>query len=199
MRNLHLPSRSPAYAKNAMVATSHPDATREALNIMKKGGNAFDAAITAAAVLGVVEAHSTGIGGDCFCIFYSQKKKKVEAINGSGFSIANIDYNKLKVTENNTIDPYSSDAITIPGAVAAWTKINADYGTLPMKELLSSAIDLAENGYIVADVIADMWSRESNKLNNDKDCKKLFLKGDKPFLAGDLHLQPELASTGFFA
>ena len=195
MRNLHLPSRSPAYAKNAMVATSHPDATREALNIMKKGGNAFDAAITAAAVLGVVEAHSTGIGGDCFCIFYSQKKKKVEAINGSGFSIANIDYNKLKVTENNTIDPYSSDAITIPGAVAAWTKINADYGTLPMKELLSSAIDLAENGYIVADVIADMWSRESNKLNNDKDCKKIFLKGDKPFLAGDLHLQPELAKT----
>ena len=75
MRNLHIPSRSPAYGKNAMVATSHPDATKMALNIIEKGGNAFDAAICAAAILGVVEAHSTGIGGDCFCIFYSQKDK----------------------------------------------------------------------------------------------------------------------------
>ncbi len=195
MRNLHIPSRSPAYSKNAMVATSHPDATREALAIMEKGGNAFDAAITAAAVLSVVEAHSTGIGGDCFCIFYSQKKSKVEAINGSGFSIANIDYNKLKVTEGNTIDPFSADAVTIPGAVAAWTKINLDYGSLPMKDLLTSAIDLAENGYIVADVVADMWSRESNKLKNDKDCAKIFLKGGNPYSAGDLHLQPELGKT----
>ena len=68
-----------------------------------------------------MEAHSTGLGGDCFCIFYSQKKKKVKAINGSGVSISNIDYNKVKVTENNTIDPYCADAVTIPGAVAAWT------------------------------------------------------------------------------
>ena len=72
MRNLHIPSRSPAYSQNAMVATSHSDATKKALEIIEKGGNAFDAAICAAAILGVVEAHSTGIGGDCFCIFYSQ-------------------------------------------------------------------------------------------------------------------------------
>ena len=68
--------------------------------------NAFDAAISAASILGVVEAHSTGIGGDCFCIFYSQKEKKVRALNGSGRSVSNIDYNKIIVTENNTIDPY---------------------------------------------------------------------------------------------
>ena len=90
MRDLHIPSRSPAYSKSAMVATSHPDATRKALEIMQNGGNAFDAAICAAAVLGVVEAHSTGIGGDCFCIFYSQKDNKVRAINGSGVSVNNI-------------------------------------------------------------------------------------------------------------
>ena len=71
MRNLHIPSRSPIYSKNAMVATSHPEATMKALEIIKKGGNAMDAAVTAASVLAVVEAHSTGIGGDCFCIFYS--------------------------------------------------------------------------------------------------------------------------------
>ena len=164
MRNLHIPSRSPAYSKNAMVATSHPDATKMALNIMEKGGNAFDAAICAASILGVVEAHSTGIGGDCFCIFYSQKDNKVKALNGSGKSISNIDYNKVKITENNTIDPYSPDAVTVPGAVAAWCKINKDYGNFSLSQLLSPAIDLAENGYIVADVIADMWKRETEKL-----------------------------------
>ena len=98
MRNLHIPSRSPAYAKNGMVATSHPDATKMALNLLEKGGNAFDAAICAASILGVVEAHSTGIGGDCFCIFYSHKDRTVKALNGSGRSIFNIDYNKVKIT-----------------------------------------------------------------------------------------------------
>ena len=173
MRNLHIPSRSPAYSKNAMVASSHPDATKMALNIMEKGGNAFDAAICAAAVLGVVEAHSTGIGGDCFCIFYSQKDKKVRALNGSGTSLYNIDYNKVRLAENNSIDPYCADAVTIPGAVAAWTKINQDYGSLSLKEILNPAIDLAENGYVVADVIADMWKREKEKLTKDKAAKTI--------------------------
>jgi len=195
MRNLHIPSRSPAYAKNAMVATSHPDATKNALKIIEKGGNAFDAAIAAAAILGVVEAHSTGLGGDCFCIFYSQKDKTVKAINGSGVSISNIDYGKVKVTEDNTIDPYCADAVTIPGAVAAWLKINADYGSLSMHDLLSPAVNLAENGYVVADVIADMWVRETEKLKKDKDCQRVFLKENKPFSAGELHFQPELAKT----
>ncbi len=195
MRNLHIPSRSPAYSKNAMVATSHPDATKIALNIIEKGGNAFDAAICAAALLGVVEAHSTGIGGDCFCIFYSQKENKVKALNGSGKSISNIDYNKVKLTENNSVDPYCPDAVTIPGAVAAWCKINKDYGNLSLSELLRPAIDLAENGYVVADVIADMWSRETEKLKIDKDCKELFLKSNEPYKAGEIHFQTALAKT----
>ncbi len=195
MRNLHIPSRSPAYSKNAMVASSHPDASKMALNIMEKGGNAFDAAICAAAILGVVEAHSTGIGGDCFCIFYSQKDKKVRALNGSGRSLSNIDYNKVRLAENNSIDPYCADAVTIPGAVATWTKINQDYGSLSLKEILTPAIDLAENGYVVADVIADMWKREKEKLTKDKDCKEVFLKQNEPYKAGDIHFQQNLAKT----
>ena len=184
MRDLHIPSRSPAYSKSAMVATSHPDATRKALEIMQNGGNAFDAAICAAAVLGVVEAHSTGIGGDCFCIFYSQKDNKVRAINGSGVSVNNINYKNIKLTEEKTIDPYSTDAVTIPGAVQAWCKINKDYGNLPLNQLLKPAVEFAENGYIVADVIADMWQREKSKLEKDKDCRELFLKGDQPYSSG---------------
>ena len=81
MRNLHIPSRSPVYSKNAMVATSHPEATIKALEIIKKGGNAIDAAVTAASVLAVVEANSTGIGGGCCSIFLCNKDKKVVALS----------------------------------------------------------------------------------------------------------------------
>ena len=140
MRNLHIPSRSPAYSKKAMVATSHTEATYHALEIMKKGGNAFDAAVTAASVLAVVEAHSTGIGGDCFCLFYSNTDKKVIALNGSGNVPKTVDYTNIKKTKENLIDPYSANAITIPGAVAAWSKLINDYGNLQINDILAPAI-----------------------------------------------------------
>ncbi len=195
MRNLHIPSRSPAYSKNSMVATSHPDATKKALEILENGGNAFDAAVCAAAVLAVVEAHSTGIGGDCFCLFYSASEKKVKALNGSGCAPENIDYNSIKLTEQKNLDPYTADAVTIPGAVAAWEKIIKDYGKLSLKEVLQPAIEIAEYGYVVADVIADMWHREEKKLEIDDDCKKVFLKNGKAYKAGEIHYQPELSKT----
>ena len=195
MRNLHIPSRSPVYSKNAMVATSHPDATLKALDIMRNGGNAIDAAVTAAAVLSVVEAHSTGIGGDCFCIFYSSKEKKVIALNGSGKIPKNIDYKNIKLTKENSVDPFSHGAITIPGAVAAWSKLIKDYGNLTLGENLRPAIDIAEDGYIVADVIADMWRREESKLRNDKDASRIFLKNNSAYKRGDIHIQSQLAET----
>ena len=178
MRNLHIPSRSPIYSKNAMVATSHPEATMKALEIIKKGGNAVDAAVTAASVLAVVEAHSTGIGGDCFCIFYSNKDKKVVALNGSGNLPSKVNYDSIIKTEDNLIDPYSHSAITVPGAVAAWCKLVKDYGNLELTDILNPAIKLAKEGYVVADVIADMWRREEHKLKLDKDAKRIFLKNN---------------------
>ena len=195
MRNLHVPSRSPVYAKNAMVATSHPEATLKALEIIKKGGNAVDAAVTAASVLAVVEAHSTGIGGDCFCIFYSNKEKKVVALNGSGQLPSKVNYNGIIKTKDNLIDPYSHSAITIPGAVAAWCKLVEDYGNLELADILSPSIKLAKEGYVVADVIADMWKREETKLRVDKDAKRIFLKNEKAYKTGEIHKQEELSET----
>ena len=195
MRNLHIPSRSPVYGKKAMVATSHPDATLKALDIIKKGGNAIDAAITAASVLAVVEAHSTGIGGDCFCIFYSSKDNKVLALNGSGNVPKNINYDNIVKTEDNLIDPYSANAITIPGAVEGWCKLIEDYGNLKLTDVLEPAIKIAREGYVVADVIADMWRREENKLKNDKDAKRVFLKNGKAYGVGEIHKQEQLAET----
>ena len=195
MRNLHIPSRSPVYGRKAMVATSHPEASLRALEMMSKGGNAIDAAVAAAAVLGVVEAHSTGLGGDCFCLFYSNKAGKVISLNGSGNVSKVVDYNQIKKTNEGYIDPYTAHAITIPGAVAAWDKLINDYGNLGFKDVLAPAIHLAENGYVVADVIADMWKREEIKLKKDEDCKRIFLKDNEAYKAGDIHIQSELADT----
>ena len=195
MRNLHIPSRSPIYSKNAMVATSHPQATMKALEIIKKGGNAVDAAVTAASVLAVVEAHSTGIGGDCFCIFYSNKDKKVVALNGSGNLPSKVNYDDIIKTEDNLIDPYSHSAITVPGAVAAWCKLVKDYGNLKLADILNPAIKLAKEGYVVADVIADMWKREEDKLKVDKDAKRIFLKNEKAYKIGEIHKQEQLSET----
>ena len=195
MRNLHIPSRSPAYSKNSMVATSHPDATRKALDIISNGGNAFDAAVCAAAILSVVEPHSTGIGGDCFCLFYNAKERKVRALNGSGYSPNKIKYSRVKSTDLKTVDHSTADAVTIPGAVSAWDKLLKDYGNFSFDKVLEPAIEFAENGYVVADVIADIWEREKEKLCLDDDCKKTFLKDGLPFKAGDLHYQKELSDT----
>ena len=195
MRNLHIPSRSPAYSRNAMVATSHPEATTKALDIMKKGGNAIDAAVAAAAVLAVVEAHSTGIGGDCFCLFYSNKEKKVISLNGSGKVPKKVNYENIKKTSTNTVDPSCHSAITIPGAVAAWCRLIKDYGNLEVGDVLEPAIDLADNGYVVADVIADMWRREENKLRKDVDASRIFLNKNNAYKKGEIHKQKELAET----
>ena len=195
MRNLHIPSRSPVYGRKAMVATSHPEASLRALEMISKGGNAIDAAVAAAAVLGVVEAHSTGLGGDCFCLFYSNKVGKVISLNGSGNVSKVIDYNQIKQTNDGYIDPYTAHAITIPGAVAAWDKLINDYGNFSFKDVLAPAIHLAENGYVVADVIADMWKREETKLRKDEDCKRIFLKDNEAYKVGDIHIQSELVDT----
>ena len=160
----------------------------------QKGCNE-DAAVTAAAVLAVVEAHSTGIGGDCFVYSYSSKDKNAKAINGSGHVPKNIKYDDIIKTENNLMNPYSHDAITIPGAVDAWCKLIEDYGSLELSDILKPAIKLAKEGYIVADVIADMWKREENKLKNDNDARRIFLKNNKAYKKGDIHKQKELAET----
>ena len=194
MRKLSYPGRSNVLAQNGMVATSNPLSSMVAINVLQKGGNAVDAAIAAAAVQAVVCPSATGIGGDCFAIISMNGKKPI-AVNGSGIAPKKAILQFYKDNKIKNIGLTSPHSVTIPGAVAAWIRINQDYGSVPMKDLLTPAINLAENGYIVADVIADMWKRETAKLEKDKDCKNVFLKGNKPYLAGDLHFQQALGKT----
>ncbi|CAG8600296.1 5173_t:CDS:2, partial [Scutellospora calospora] len=146
--------RSVVFGTHAMVACSQPLACQAGLDILKKGGNAADAAVA-------VEPSSTGIGGDCFCLFYNAKTKKVEGLNGSGRSPAKLtlEYvrNVLGIVENN-IPSLNINAATVPGAVAGWVDTINWFGSgdLKLAEILQPAIDLAENGYPVSEISAQM-------------------------------------------
>src|SRR5437764_2496152 len=127
MRDFHLPGRSPVIAREGMAATSHPLATLAAIEVLRAGGNAADAAVTAVAVLCVIEPHMTGVGGDCFCLI-SQPGKPVWGYNGSGRAGAAASTEALLAQGIRAIDPTSAHAVTVPGAVEAWAQILKRYG-----------------------------------------------------------------------
>ena len=195
MRDYQLPGRSPVHGQTGVAATSHPEATRVALDMLRAGGNAVDAAIAAAATLGVVEPQSTGIGGDCFVLYAPKGRVPPIALNGSGRApkAATIDYYMERGIES--IGFQSAHAVTVPGAVAAWAKLAHDHGTKGLDELLAPAIRLAEQGYVVYSRVAADWARNHDKLSACPNAKRIFLPKGKAPVAGSIHRQPELAAT----
>ncbi len=193
MRDVHLPGRSPAFATSGMAATSMPAATLTALDVLRAGGNALDAAVAACAVLCVIEPQSTGIGGDCFCLYSPAGTGHVIALNGSGKAprAATIDwYERNGIAE---IDPLSAHAVTIPGAVGAWERLLATHGRKGLDELLRPAIGFAEDGWPVHSRVASDWAREQGRLRLNR--AHAFLPNDVPPRAGDLFRNPPLAET----
>src|ERR1700716_4212337 len=163
MRNFHLAGRSTVHAQNAMVATSHPFAALTAIEVLRAGGPAADAAGAACALLGVIEPQSTGIGGDCFALLQPRGEGKISAYNGSGRApmAATADwYIERKI---NTVPLTSAHAVSIPGAVDAWEVILRDHGKFGLDTLLQPAIKAAEEGYIVAPRIAFDWDKGLEK------------------------------------
>ncbi|MDD7973987.1 gamma-glutamyltransferase, partial [Roseinatronobacter alkalisoli] len=178
-----------------MAATSHPLATLAALDILRAGGNAMDAAICAAAVQAVVEPQSTGIGGDCFALYCPRGGSDVIAFNGSGRAPmgATIDaYRAMGLTE---VPKRGVHAVTIPGAIDGWCQLLADHGRLDMATVLAPAIHYAENGYVVHDRVAFDWKNVGQDLAADPHSARIFLPGGKAPDAGDIHKQPELGAT----
>src|SRR5215510_1876860 len=149
--------RSPALALNGMVATSQPLASVAALAVLREGGNAIDGAITAAAVLNVVEPMMTGIGGDMFCIAYMQSEKKPIALNGSGWSGTRGSIDFFQSRGIQAVPTTGMQTVSVPGAVAGWFKLHEKYGKLPMQRLLAPAIQYAEEGFPVSEIIAGQW------------------------------------------
>ena len=135
MRRIYESGRSNVLANNAMVATSQPLSSQEAINILKIGGNAVDAAIAASAVLSVTEPGSTGIGGDCFAIVKMENKKPI-SVNGSGINPKNANLNYFKKNKIDSIGLLSPHSVTIPGAVDAWFEMHKKFGKLDFEKLL---------------------------------------------------------------
>lgn len=194
MRDFELPGRSPAYAANAMVATSNPLAALTAIETLRAGGNAVDAAIATAAVLCVTEPHNIGIGGDVF-VLYAPAGKDLRAYNGSGYAPMATRCDWFVQQGLKEVPADSAHAVTIPGAVDAWIRLHGDYGTKQLDELLRPAIDLAEGGYPVFDTAHFYWTHARTRLARDPAAARIFLPGGQVPDRGSLHHQPELART----
>ena len=194
MRDFQKPGRSRVVAREAMAATSHPSATLAAIRMLEAGGNALDAAIAACAVQCVVEPGSTGIGGDCFALLAGEDGK-VHAFNGSGRAPAALTAAHLRAQGLTQIPRQSPHAVTVPGAVDAWTRLHADHGRLPFADLLAPAIHLARQGYAVAERVHYDWGREVALLAGDANAARVFLPAGRAPAVGEVHRQPELAAT----
>ena len=179
---------------NAMAATSHPLATEEALKIMKKGGNAVDAALAASIVLSVVEPNATSIGGDCFAIVKMEGKEPI-AYNGSGISPEKASYEFFKKNNIDKIDLTSPHSVTVPGAINAWKQIHNDFGKLDFEELFIGAINFSENGFKVTKKVAEAWTKNQNKLKKNKNTKNLYLKNSLSYKISDTYKNIPLSNS----
>src|SRR5450759_588939 len=195
MRNFHLAGRSTVHAQNAMVATSHPLAALTAIEVMRSGGTAADAAVAACALLGVIEPQSTGIGGDCFALVQPKGDGKISAYNGSGRAPMAATLEWYLERDMRAIPLTSAHAVSIPGAVDAWTTILRDHGKLGLDTLLQPAIKAAEEGYVVSPRNAFDWRNQFEKLKKGTNTERYLLPHGKPAVAGDVIRQPDLVQT----
>ncbi|MDO3431833.1 gamma-glutamyltransferase [Rhizobium sp. CBN3] len=195
MRNFEMPGRSIAVGRNGMAATSHPMATLTAIDILKAGGKAIDAAVGACAVQCVVEAGSTGIGGDCFALLAFNGNDNIVAYNGSGRTPAAAHFEWYRDNGIASIERSSPHAVTVPGAVDAWARLVADHGRMPLSEILAPAIALARDGYGITPRVAADISNQRELLLRDSSTRRIFLADDQVPRVGSVQRQAELAQT----
>jgi gamma-glutamyltranspeptidase/glutathione hydrolase len=187
--------RSIVRARHGMVASSQPLASEVGLDVLKRGGNAVDAAIAMAGVLNVTEPHMTGVGGDAFAMVYWAKTGKLEALNSAGRAPRALTLEHFTSRKLSAMPTSGMDTITVPGAVDAWVTLLEKYGTRKLEELLTPAIALAEDGFPVAEKTAEDWAPEVAKLKQTEAAAKTFLVGGGAPLPGTIFVQKNLART----
>ncbi len=182
-------------AKNGMVASSQPLATLAGVEILMKGGNAIDAAIATAAVLGVVEPSSIGIGGDAFCLFYSAKDRAMKALDASGRSpyAASLDF--CRSSGFKEMPQRGIHSVTIPGAVHGWATLLQSHGTKKLSDVLRAAIRHAEEGFPVAELTAEQWKESEARLKADEGAAVNYLIDGRTPKAGEIFKNPRMAAT----
>lgn len=193
-------SRSEVIATEAMAATSHPLATQIALDVMKQGGNAIDAAIAANAALGLMEPTGNGIGGDLYAMIWDAKSGKLYGLNASGRSPLGLSYDTLKAEleklGRTDLPPHGMLPISVPGTIDGWFEMHKKFGKLPMPQLLQPTIDYAEKGFPVTELIAYYWDRSVPILSPQPgDFKGTFTINGKAPAKGQIFKNPGLAYT----
>lgn len=188
-------TRSAVAAKHGMAATSQPLATMVAIDILKKGGSAVDAAIAANATLGLMEPTGNGIGGDLFAIVWDAKTKTLSGLNASGRSPASLTLAEFKRRKLEAIPPFGPLPVTVPGCVDGWFELHGRYGKLPMTQVLAPAIGYAEDGFPVSEVIAYYWRRSRKVFEKYPGFLDTYFPDGKGPQHGDLFRNPMLAVT----
>ncbi len=188
--------RSPVYSRKGMVAASQPLAAAAGVRILESGGSAADAAVAVAAALNVTEPVSTGLGGDVFVLYYAASEKKVFALNGSGHSPKVLTLERLaKEGLEHDLPPFHPYTVTVPGACAAWCDLVERFGKLPLSQIFSDAIELAEKGFPVAPIASYFWQKGAERqLSQSVNGRELTLEGRGPN-PGEIFTNPGLAKT----
>jgi len=186
--------RSAVLGRNGMVAASQPLAAQAGLRILQQGGNAFDAAVATAAVLAVVEPMMTGPGGDVFALAYVAKTGETIALNASGFSPAAATPAFFKERELEEIPIFGAFSVSIPGAVDGWATVLEKHGTMTLAQALAPAIEYAEQGFPVSEIIGTDWERFGPK-TTDPEFRRVYLHDGEPYRHGDVFRNPDLAKT----
>ena len=188
-------TRSAVLARNGIIATSQPLASAAGLAVLQQGGNAIDAAVTAAAVLSVVEPTMNGIGGDLFALVYDPKIRSVRALNASGRAPAAATVEEFK-RRNLTSIPYRGElSVSVPGVVDGWSELLAKHGTLSLAKVLEPAIRYARDGYAVSEIIATQWKEQEGTLAKDRPAASTFLVNGRAPRTGEIFRNEKLAAS----
>lgn len=193
MRDFHSPGRSPVFSANGMCATSHPLAAKTAVSLLEQGGNAVDAAIGAAILLGIAEPQMTGIGGDCFALIKPTGSEDVITLNGSGRAPSALAAADLRAQGHETMPAHSAASVTLPGAVDAFCRLSERMGALDLEQTLAPAIRYAEEGIPVAPRVAFDWARDAEHLQGD--ARAHYLISGAPPSAGQMFSAPGQAAV----
>ena len=188
-------TRSEVIASNGMVATSHPLATQVGIDILKKGGNAIDAAIAANAAIGLMEPTGNGIGGDLFAIIWIEKEKKLYGLNASGRSPSSLDLDFFKTNNYSSIPAYGPLPVSVPGCVDGWFELSERFGSMKMSSILKPAIEYAENGFPVTELVSYYMELASNNFYNYPNFKETYFINGAPPEKGELFKNLDLANT----
>lgn len=188
-------TRSAVRAMNGMIATSHPLASAAGLRVLERGGNAVDAAITAAAVLCIVEPMMVSPGGDLFALIWDAKRREIKALNASGRAPRALFIDELKRRGMTRMPGDGIHAVTVPGAVDGWAMLAARYGTMKLADLLQPAIEYAERGFPVTEVIGRDWADEAPQHAKNAEFAATYLPKGRPPAVGEIFVNPNLGRT----